>query len=97
LTVTDAASHAEFDCAHGDIPSAMTVDDRHSFKVSGTFVREHGGPIQIGEAPDSHPALYFGTATGSTMALTVELTDSNTVIGTFTLTRGTPERIVKCL
>jgi len=97
LTITASASHAEFECAHGDTPSAFFADDRHAFKVSGTFVREHGGPIQIGEVPDSHPALYFGTAAGDAMALTVQLSDSNTVIGTFTLTRGTPGRIVKCL
>jgi hypothetical protein len=97
LTVTAAASHAEFDCAHGDTPSALVADDLHAFKVSGSFVREHGGPIQIGETPDSHPAVYFGTVTSTTMVLTVELTDTNAVIGTFTLSRDTPGRVVKCL
>jgi hypothetical protein len=97
LTVTASASHAEFDCAHGDTPSPLAADDSHAFKVSGTFVREHGGPIQVGDVPDSHPAVYFGTVAGSTMVLTVQLTDTNAVIGTFTLVRDTQGRIVKCL
>lgn len=97
LTVTDAVSHAELDCAHGDIPSPWVVDSRHAFTVRGTFVRERGGPILIGEPPDSHPADYVGSVTADTMVLTVELTDTKSVIGTFTLIRGTAGRVVKCL
>jgi hypothetical protein len=97
LSVTDAGSHAEFDCAHGDTPTSLAVDVRHAFRVGGTFVREHGGPILLGEVPDSHPAVYFGTVTANTMVLTVELTDTGIVIGTFTLARDTPGRVVKCL
>jgi len=97
LTVTAAASHAEFDCAHGDMPSPLTRDDRDGFNASGTFVREHGGPIFVGQVPDSHPAVYFGSVTANTMALTVELTDTREVIGMFTLVRNSPGRVVKCL
>jgi len=97
LTVGDASVHAEFDCAHGDIPSSVTVNDRGGFDVSGTFVRERGGPIREGELPDSHPAAYVGSVTGTTMMLTVRLTDTNEIIGTFTLTRGSPGLVVKCL
>jgi hypothetical protein len=97
LTVTDAGSHAELDCAHGDIPSPWVVDAGHAFTLAGTFVREHGGPIRLGEVPDSHPATYFGTLAADTMVLTVRLNDTKDVIGTFTLIRSTPGRIVKCL
>jgi hypothetical protein len=97
LTATGAGSHAEFDCAHGDIPSALAVDVRNGFNASGTFVREHGGPIQVGAAPDAHPAVYSGSVIASTMVLTVQLTDTPEVIGTFTLMRDTPGRVVKCL
>ena len=97
LTVTDAGSRAEFDCAHGDIPNPWVIDTRHAFTVRGTFVRDRGGPILVGEPPDSHPADYAGSVTASTMVLTVELIDTKDVIGTFTLTRGAPGRVVKCL
>ena len=97
LVVGDTSAHAEFDCAHGDIPIAVLVNDRNEFDVSGTFVRERGGPIREGELPDSHPAAYVGSVAGTTMALTVRLTDTNEVIGTFTLTRGSPGLVVKCL
>ena len=97
LTVANTGSQVEFDCAHGDIDGALTVNARNEFKVSGTFVREHGGPIRIGEVPDSHPAAYFGSATTTTMALTVQLTDTHEMIGSFTLTRDTRGRVAKCL
>ena len=97
LTVTDAGSHAEFDCAHGDIPNPWAVDSRQAFTVRGTFVRDRGGPILIGVPPDSHPADYVGSVTASTMVLTVELTDTKDVVGTFTLIRGAAGRVVKCL
>ena len=97
LTVTDTGSHAEFDCAHGEIPNPWVVDSRHAFSLRGTFVRDRGGPILVGEPPDSHPADYFGSVTGDTMTLTVMLADSKDVIGTFTLIRGAPARVVKCL
>jgi hypothetical protein len=97
LTVIGTGSHAEFDCAHGDTPGPFTVDARGVFNVSGTFVRERGGPIRVGDTPDSHPAMYFGSATANRMALTVQLTDTKEVIGTFALLKDAPGRVVKCL
>lgn len=97
LTVTDAGSHAEFDCAHGDMPTSLAADVRHAFSAAGIFVQEHPGPVRLGEMPDSHPAVYSGTVTANTMVLTVDVTDTGMVIGPFTLTRDTPGRVVKCL
>ena len=97
LTVAEMGTHIEFDCAHGDIPITLMVNARNEFDASGTFVREHGGPIRVGEMPDSHPAAYIGSVTETTMVLTVRLMDTNEVIGTFTLSRGSPGRVVKCL
>jgi len=94
LTVGDATSHIEFDCAHGDFNGAITTA---SFNLAGSFVREHGGPIRQGEPPDMHPAVYGGSISGSRMTLTVRLTDTNETVGTFMLTRGSTGRIVKCL
>jgi hypothetical protein len=97
LTVAGTGSHIEFDCAHGDIPGSIAVDTQNTFDVQGTYVREHGGPIRVGEVPDSHPAAYVGSVTATTMALTVRLTDTNEVIGTFALSQGTTGRVLKCL
>jgi hypothetical protein len=94
LTVGDTSAHVEFDCAHGDIP--VRLPDA-SFTVAGTFVREHGGPIRVDEAPDSHPALYVASMSGGTMTLTIRLADSGELVGTFTLTRGSSGRVFKCL
>jgi hypothetical protein len=97
LTVTETGSHLEFDCARGDIPGALAADTEGAFAAAGTYVREHGGPIRDDEMPDAHPALYGGTVMSATMRLIVRLTDTNEVIGAFTLTRAAPGRVVKCL
>ena len=97
MTVADTATHVEFDCAHGDVSGALVVDGQGQFNAVGTFVREHGGPIRQGEVPDSHPATFAGSVSTTTMALTIRLTDTGDLIGAFTLARGTPGRVVKCL
>ena len=81
----------------GDIPGALKPAADRTFVVSGTYVREHGGPIREDEKADVHPATYIGTVTGQTMQLTIRLSDSDAMIGTFMLARGAPGRIVKCL
>jgi hypothetical protein len=96
FTVGNSSNHLEFDCAHGDIPGILS-GNHGELAASGTFVREHGGPIRVGEPLDSHPALYSGTVSGSTMQLSIRLTDSGDVIGSFSLVRGTLGRVVKCL
>jgi hypothetical protein len=96
FTVGDSSNHLEFDCAHGDIPGVLSVN-RGELAASGTFVREHGGPVRVDEPLDSHPAFYSGTVIGSTMQLAIRLTDSGDVIGSFSLVRGTSGRVVKCL
>jgi len=94
LTVSGTSNHVELDCAHGDFAGAIAAP---SFQVIGTFVREHGGPIAVGEVPDTHPALYVGSVSVGTMTLTIRLTDSSDSGTAFTLMRGTTGRVVKCL
>jgi hypothetical protein len=94
LTVEATSAHVEFDCARGEIP--VRLPDA-AFTVAGTFVREHGGPIRVGETPDSHPALYVASISGGVMTLTIRLADSGELVGTFTLTRGSSGRVFKCL
>jgi hypothetical protein len=97
LAVTDAGAHVEFDCASGDIAQPLALDGMGNLSVDGVYVREHGGPIQVGEVPDRKPARYTGRAAGTTLTLDVLLTDSNEKIGTFTLERGAASGVRKCL
>ena len=97
MTVAQTSAHVELDCAHAEIPTAIEVDAANQFVAAGTFVREHGGPIRLGETPDSHPASFSGSITQATMTLAIRVTDSNESIGSFVLTRGASGRVVKCL
>jgi hypothetical protein len=97
LTVGETSSHLEFDCAHADIPGALTVTHAGLLAAAGTFVREHGGPIRVGEPLDQHPALFTGTVSGDVMSLTIRLTDVDESLGPFTLARGASGPVFKCL
>ena len=97
VTVASAGAHFEFDCAHGDVGTTLVLNARGEFIATGAFFREHGGPIRQGEVPDSHPAIYDGAVAANTMILTVRLTDLAETVGSFTLTYGSPGRVVKCL
>jgi hypothetical protein len=97
MSVAAAGTHIELDCAHGEIPSAIDVDRRGEFAVAGTYVREHGGPIRLGEIPDSHPAMYSAVVMSATMTLMIRLTDTNESIGPFALVSGSSGRVFKCL
>ena len=90
-------THLEFDCAHGDVAARLSIDFDGHFDVTGTFTREHGGPVRVEEPPDIHPASYSGGVSDDRMTLTVRLTDTGETIGAFTLILGTPGRVVKCL
>ena len=96
MSISDA-THLELDCAHGDIAAALAIDAQRQFNVTGTFTREHGGPIRTGEVPDTQPAGYSGSVSGTRLGLTIRLTDTDETIGTFSLTRGSSGRVVKCL
>jgi hypothetical protein len=97
LNVTAEGAAVQFDCAHGTITgSPMTIDASGKFDVTGTYVREHGGPTRLDETPDSHPARYSGTTDGRTMSLTITLTDSQQTLGPFDLGFGRAPRLFKC-
>ena len=97
LLLTATGGTLEYDCAHGTIDQPFLTDSSGRFDLAGTHTREHGGPIRIGEKEDKRPARYTGTTDGRTMTLTVALAGSNEPLGTFTLTRGQPGRILKYL
>jgi hypothetical protein len=96
MTVGETNTHLEFDCAHGDIPGALSVNNG-DLAASGTFVREHGGPIRVDEQLDQRPALYSGQVSNGRMKLSIRLTDSGEVVGSFDLLQGSAGRVFKCL
>jgi hypothetical protein len=97
LEVTEKGGRLDYDCAHGSIDQPIRLDKDGRFEVTGRHIKERGGPQR--EDADTHgqPARYDGRVDGATMTLTVTLTDTQETVGTFTLTRGKPPRIRKCL
>ena len=97
MTVLDSSITLEYDCARGTIDDLIKPDEQGTFEVTGIHIIEHGGPVRSDEIPDKHPALYKGQIEENVMTLTVILTDTETVIGEFTLTHGDYPKIYKCL
>lgn len=97
LVASDAGADLEYDCASGRISGAVRPDRNGRFSAAGMHFPGHGGPIRIDEVPETRPARYDGTVRGDKMTLTVTLTDTNEVLGTFTLVHGASPHVFKCL
>ena len=97
LELEEAGGTLEYDCAHGTIDPGWTLTDDGEFTGIGEHVIEHGGPVREGEVLPARPASYDGTVEGDNMSLTVTLSDSAQVIGTFQLQRGSDGQLVRCL
>jgi hypothetical protein len=95
LTLTEAGGRIEYDCAHGGFSTPVRPDQAGRFEVAGVHVREHGGPIRVGEVPDSLPARYVGRVSGDRMTLRVVV--GRDTIGPFELRRGAEPQLFKCL
>jgi len=93
--VSASAARLEFDCAHGEIASVIPLDSEGRFSVDGTFTQERGGPATT-LPEDVRPARYTGSSEGRIVTFTIRLSDGQTV-GAFTVERGSPPRIVRCL
>ena len=91
------AAAVQYDCAHGRIGPPITLGAAGALSAPGEHVREHGGPVQEGEIPDAHPAQYAGEVRGDRFTFTVTLTDSDTVLGPYTVRRGQPAQLFRCL
>jgi len=87
----------EYDCARGTINSALIPDSDGQFDILGTYTLG-GGPVNLNAPPpDAQPARYQGRVIGNRLELTVTLTDTGDVIGSFVLVRGEPGYLYKCL
>src|SRR5689334_21739097 len=87
LEVGEAGARVEFDCAHGTLDEPLALDRSGHFAVRGSFTTETGGPTRRDPGGQSRPASYAGALAGSTLTLTIVLTDTNQTVGVFTLTR----------
>jgi hypothetical protein len=94
LEVSEKGASAEFDCAHGQITEPIAVDKHGNFSVTGTYTREHGGPVLRDESASSIAARYSGHVDGDTLNLTVTITKDD--VQTFVLTRGSHMLLRKC-
>ena len=97
LVLEESGGTLEYDCAHGTIEPGWTLTDDGDFSGVGKHVAEQGGPVREGEIRPERPAAYDGTIDGDRMQLTVTLTDSAQVVGSFDLRRGADGQIVRCL
>ena len=96
LSVANGSATIEYDCATGTIDGPLKIDRHGRFSLLGKHVREHGGPIRMGEDREGAAARYTGRINGQHMTLTVKLVDSKQEVGTFALTRGSAGRVFKC-
>jgi hypothetical protein len=94
--VTDAGASVEHDCAHAEIEQPVTLDSEGRFDLKARYVVERGGPVRRDQPPPTRPARYSGRVSGDTLTLTVTLTDTDEDAGSYTLTRGSEGRIMKC-
>ena len=95
LTLTDTNGAISYDCAHGGLSAPIVPDGAGHFDVRGVHVREHGGPVRVGEVPDSLPARYVGEVRGDRMTLRVVVEPDT--LGPFELQRGEVPQLFRCL
>lgn len=95
IEVTNKDVTVEFDCAHGTITAPLITDSEGRFQGTGTFQREHGGPVRNDETGGAS-AIYSGSVKDKHLTLTVKLAGSSEVIGTFKLVHGSDGQLTKC-
>jgi hypothetical protein len=95
MEVTASGARLEFVCAHGTMAEPLTLKDGR-FIVRGTYVRERGGPTREGESEKGMPVSYRGEFDGERITLTFSLAGDRSDAETFSLTRGTHGRLIKC-
>ena len=96
VTTSASGTHVELDCAHGDLSGRIKADAHGAFKMSGSFVRERGGPVRRDAPLTSVSATYEGSVLSDALTLTIRLADSSDPVGPFTLIRGAAGHVVKC-
>jgi len=86
----------DFDCAGGTIDVPLPAGGL--FSAAGSYRAGQPGPVRVGQVFTSQRATYVGSVAEDkvTMTMTVKLEDA-TIIGPFTLTKGAPGQLTRCL
>lgn len=96
MQVTKQRTTVEYDCAHGTIDQAITLDRRGRFDVSGIQVAEHGGPVRQNEQLAGYRVRFAGQVNGKRMMLRVTNSVTKELVGDFTLIYGDEPKLRKC-
>ena len=94
MQIDGGLAAVEFDCASGTIDANLAAVG--PFSATGTYRPGQGGPVRVGQIFVSKRATYAGSVTGDQMTLSVRVEDG-TPVGPFTLTRGAPGQLNRCL
>ncbi len=96
FSVEEKIVRIEYDCAEGEIPRTLVVDEHGNFKVDGFHTRHAGGPIRLDDPPKRMPATYEGKISGATMTLKITLANGGGTVGEYALERGKNVRLHRC-
>ncbi|HET7708267.1 MAG TPA: hypothetical protein VFK50_01890 [Sphingomicrobium sp.] len=94
ILIEGGLATVQFDCASGSIDSNLSAAG--SFSVPGSYRAGQGGPIRVGQIFTSQRATYAGTVTGDQMTIGVQV-EGGPALGPYTLTRGAPGQLNRCL
>jgi hypothetical protein len=92
LIATDSSAHVHIGCTLGDTNGAIRPDADGRFDATGTY-NVDAYPIDRGIL---HPARFTGQIIGTTMTLTVNLTDTTRQLGPVTLVLGKEPKMGPC-
>ena len=96
LLVEGGLGTIEYDCASGTIDTLVIPAPDGSFTATGTHRPGQGGPIRVGQIFISYRAIYSGTVKKDQMTLSARVEDG-TMIGPFSLVRGSQGQLTRCL
>jgi hypothetical protein len=97
VDLTPTGGMLEYDCADGEINSALVPDAVGRVAADGIHNPGMGGPIPIGYVPPRKPARYTGIVSANRLTLTVMIVATGETVGTFVLYQGREGRVFKCL
>ena len=95
LSLTPTGGTITYDCGNGVVSGPLVPDDAGNFDVRGVHMRGHGGPVRIGEVPDSVPARYVGRVDDRRMSLRVAV--GADTLGPFQLQLAAAPQLFRCL
>lgn len=92
----DGNAHVHIDCTFGDVPGIIPLDANGRFDVAGSYLLR-AYPVAIGP---THPARFAGRVQGSSLTLTVTVTDTiedrTTVLGPVSVAYGHEPQMPNC-